>query len=329
MHTIEAENLKKTYPGGVEALQGLTFHVDEGEIFGLLGPNGAGKSTTVRILVTLSTPTSGHARVGGIDVMEDPQAVRRQLGYVSQASAVDELATGRETLVLLGRIYGLKGDALVTRVDELLDSFSLTDAAGRLVKDYSGGMKRRLDLAGGLIHRPKILFLDEPTTGLDPESRLVLWREVERLAKHEGLTILLTTHYLEEVDRLAHRLAIVDGGRVVTEGTPEDLKSSLKGDRVTVELDDPDCVERGIAILSGLDCTSSEVLREDLLLHAQVRNGARAVPAVVAALEGAGCEIAQVALVRPTLDDVYLKHTGHTFDQRDPGEPESSKGARL
>jgi ABC-2 type transport system ATP-binding protein len=226
---IEVTGLRKTYPGGVEAVRGLSFTVRSGEIFALLGPNGAGKSTTVRILTTLSAPTAGSARVAGFDVVGQPQEVRRRIGYVAQASGVDLTATGRENLMLQGRLFRLPPPALRARVTELLELFQLTGAAGRPAATYSGGMRRRLDVAMGLIHRPEVLFLDEPTTGLDPESRAVMWKEVKRLA-HGGLTLLLTTHYLEEADQLAQRLAIVDGGQIVAAGTPDELKESLRGD---------------------------------------------------------------------------------------------------
>src|SRR5205823_5785388 len=213
-----------------------TFSVREGEIFGLLGPNGAGKSTTVRVLVTLTAPDGGTGAVAGHDVVREPAAVRRAIGYVPQSSGIDPRATGRENLLLQGRIHGMKGNALRSRIDELLEIVGLGDAAHRLVDGYSGGMRRRLDIALGLVHRPSVLFLDEPTTGLDPEARVAMWEEVQRLARHESLTILLTTHYLEEADQLADRLAIVSRGQVVVEGSPEELKRGLHGELVTVEL---------------------------------------------------------------------------------------------
>lgn len=226
---IEATGLRKSYPGGVEAVRGLSFSVPSGQIFALLGPNGAGKSTTVRILTTLSAPSAGSARVAGFDVVRQPQEVRRRIGYVAQASGVDPTATGRENLLLQGRLFRLPPRDLRSRVSELLELFQLTDAAERPAATYSGGMRRRLDVAMGLIHRPEVLFLDEPTTGLDPESRAVMWKEVKRLAQ-DGLTLLLTTHYLEEADQLAQRLVIVDGGQIVAEGTPAELKERLRGD---------------------------------------------------------------------------------------------------
>jgi ABC-2 type transport system ATP-binding protein len=214
---IEARDLTKTYPKGVRALDGLGFSVEAGTVFGLLGPNGAGKSTTVKILTTLTRPDSGQARVAGVDVLANPDRVRRSIGLVAQRSGVDLEATGRENLTLQGQVYGLRGAELRTRVEQLLERFGLAEAAGRVTRGYSGGMQRRLDIAMGLIHRPRVLFLDEPTTGLDPEVRADMWAEIAHLSGSEGLTILLTTHYLEEADHLAGRLAIVDHGRVVAE----------------------------------------------------------------------------------------------------------------
>src|SRR5947207_6806329 len=232
---IVTEELRKKYKS-VQALDGVSFGVREGEVFGLLGPNGAGKSTTVRTLATLTQPDSGRALVAGEDVVRHPNRVRRSIGYVAQDSGVDWEATGRENLLLQGRIHGMAGAPLRGRVAELLELVGLRDAAARVARGYSGGMKRRLDIAIGLVHRPRVLFLDEPTTGLDPEARAAMWVEVERLAQQESLTILLTTHYLEEADRLAERVAIVSRGRIVVEGTPEELKQGLQGESVNVEL---------------------------------------------------------------------------------------------
>src|ERR1700721_2154569 len=238
---IEAHQLVKTYAvrgnkHGIRALDGLDLGVPGGIIYGLLGPNGAGKSTTVKILTSLARPDAGSARVAGIDVLAQPGRVRHVIGVVAQRSGADPTATGRENLMLQGRLYGLRGASVRARADQLLDHFGLTEAAGRLGKTSSGGMQRRLDVALGLIHRPAVLFLDEPTTGLDLEARTAMWQEIARLATQEGLTVLLTTHYLEEADRLASRLAIVDRGRVVTSGTPDELKGELRGDVVRIEL---------------------------------------------------------------------------------------------
>jgi ABC-2 type transport system ATP-binding protein len=313
---IVVEGLRKRY-GGVDALDGVSFRVREGEVFGLLGPNGAGKSTTVRILVTLTKADSGHAEVAGHDVARQANAVRRSIGYVPQASGIDPEATGRENLTLQGRVQGLGGAKLRSRVMELLELFGLADAADRTVRGYSGGMKRRLDVALGLVHRPRVFFLDEPTTGLDPEARAAMWEELERLASAERLTILLTTHYLEEADRLAHRLAIVSRGQVVVEGTPEGLKHELRGDSVSVELDDgrADDAHRMLVDLPAVH----EVTRDGRILRSRVAHGGRAVPVLLSALDSGGIPVASVSVARPSLDDVYLHHPGRDFRSEDEG----------
>ena len=313
---IEAHDLVKTYPGGVRALDGLGFAVEAGTVFGLLGPNGAGKTTTVKILTTLSRPDAGRARVAGLDVLRQADQVRRLIGVVAQRSGVDREATGRENLALQGLVHGLRGRGLRRRVDGLLDRFGLAEAADRVVGGYSGGMQRRLDIALGLVHHPQVLFLDEPTTGLDPEVRADLWEEIARLAADEGLTILLTTHYLEEADRLASRLAILDRGRVVVEGTPDGLKRELRGDAVQVELAEPEADGRVGAALDRLDAVR-EVTVEGRSLRARSDSGATAVPSVLAALESAGVKVASVTVARPSLDDVYLSHVGHTYQEED------------
>jgi ABC-2 type transport system ATP-binding protein len=315
---ILARDLQKSY-GKVHALDGLTLGVGAGTIFGLLGPNGAGKSTTVKILTTLSRPDAGEARVAGFDVLAEPQRVRRAIGVVGQRHGSAEEATGRENLVLQGELYGITGGELKRRVGELLERFGLAEAAGRTVKTYSGGMKRRLDVALGLLHRPRVLFLDEPTTGLDPEVRAALWAEIERLARDEEMTILLTTHYLEEADRLASELAIVDRGRVVAAGTPDELKRDLHGDSVHVELAEPDSDLRIQAILARAQ-SLTEVSVDGRFVHARASHGATAVPEVLAALESAGVRVASVTTARPSLDDVYLRHAGRTFGQADMKE---------
>jgi ABC-2 type transport system ATP-binding protein len=309
---IEADGLVKTYPGDVRALDGLSVSVRAGTVFGLLGPNGAGKSTTVRILTTLSRADSGLARVAGHDVVSDPAAVRRAIGVVGQRSGVDREATGAENLRLQGHIHGLAGRELAVRTGELLDQFGLTGAAGRLVRIYSGGMQRRLDIAMALIHRPQVLFLDEPTTGLDPEVRAEMWHEIARLARDEGLSILLTTHYLEEADRLAADLAIVDRGRVVAGGSPEQLKAELRGDSIHVELAFAanGAVHAALEPLDGI----RELVVDGASLHARADEGARAVPLVLGALEARGLEVASVTVSRPSLDDVYLRHAGRSFE---------------
>ncbi|MFI0942011.1 ATP-binding cassette domain-containing protein [Streptomyces sp. NPDC021020] len=318
---VEAAGLTKTYPGGVTALDGMGVTVAAGTVFGLLGPNGAGKSTTVKILTTLARPDSGTALVAGHDALRHPDRVRRAIGVVAQKSGADPVATGRENLLLQGRLYGMRGPELGRRTDELLDRFDLTGAAGRQVRTYSGGMQRRLDVALGLVHRPQVLFLDEPTTGLDPEARGAMWEEISRLAGDEGLTILLTTHYLEEADRLAERIAIVDRGRVVAEGTPDELKGELHGDAVHVELRDaPGEVDaRLLATALGAFTAVREVAVDGRRLSARTDDGPAAVPQVLAALEQQGAAVASVTVARPSLDDVYLRYAGRRFAEADAG----------
>jgi ABC-2 type transport system ATP-binding protein len=312
---IEAQGLVKTYPGDVRALDGLSFSVAEGSVFGLLGPNGAGKSTTVKILTTLSSPDAGSARVAGIDVLADPGGVRRAIGVVSQRSGADREATGRENLRLRGQVQGIRGRELEARIEELLGRFGLADAADRLVRTYSGGMQRRLDIATALVHRPQVLFLDEPTTGLDPEVRAEMWQEIAALAAEQGITVLLTTHYLEEADRLAASLAIVDRGRIVVEGSPDELKRELRGDAVHVELagEYNGTVTTALARLVDV----REVALEGRSLRARADDGARAVPIVLQALEAHGVGVASVTVARPSLDDVYLRYAGRSFHEAD------------
>jgi ABC-2 type transport system ATP-binding protein len=315
---IEARDLVKTYPRNVRALDGLSFSVRAGTIFGLLGPNGAGKSTTVKVLNTLTRADSGIARVAGLDVVAQPDAVRRNIGCVAQKSGVDITATGRENLALQGRFHGLGGAELKRRTDHLLERLRLEPAADREARTYSGGMQRKLDVAMGLINEPEVLFLDEPTTGLDPEARAEMWDAIERLSQEDGITVLLTTHYLEEADRLADRLAIVDRGRVVAEGTPDELKGELSGDAIQVELSG-DVDETRIRELLGPVRAIREVTVAGALVRARADHGGSAVPAMISALEAGGARVASVRVTRPSLDDVYLRHTGRTFSEADEG----------
>jgi ABC-2 type transport system ATP-binding protein len=310
---IEALELRKTYPPAVTALDGVSLAVEAGTIFALLGPNGAGKSTTVRVLTTLTRPDSGSARVAGVDVLADPVSVRRAIGVVGQKHGSDPEATGRENLVLGGEFYGITGHELGQRVSHALERFGLADAADRPAKTYSGGMQRRLDIAMGLLHRPQVLFLDEPTTGLDPEARVEMWREIERLASQELMTILITTHYMEEADRLASQLAIVDRGRIVVAGTPEGLKSDLKGDAIQIEL--TELGDAGARLALGRVEEIDEITLDGRTVRARAEDGGAAVPAVLAALEAHGVRAASVTVARPSLEDVYLRHAGRAFHQ--------------
>jgi ABC-2 type transport system ATP-binding protein len=328
---IQASGLVKTYSGEVRALDGLDLEVRSGTIFGLLGPNGAGKSTTVKILTTLTRPDAGSAQVAGADVLREPDLVRRSIGVVAQKSGVDPESTGRENLTLAGQLYGLGGRALAEQADALLARFGLADAGDRLARTYSGGMQRKLDVAMGLVQRPQVLFLDEPTTGLDPEARADMWQEIAHLAADEGLTILLTTHYLEEADRLAERLAIVDRGRIVASGTPEELKGELRGDALQLELaasaDGASGAEgpangHASQVLEAVDGLR-EVVLEGRSLRARADSGAGALPGALAALEGAGIRVASATVARPSLDDVYLRYAGRAFSSADSSKENS------
>jgi ABC-2 type transport system ATP-binding protein len=316
MSAILADELVKTYPGDVRALDGLSFSVPDGTVFGLLGPNGAGKTTAVKILTTLSRADAGRAEVAGFDVVRNAADVRRSIGVVGQRHGIDTALTGRENLRLQGRVYGMGGKELEERTQALLDQLGLAEAGDRVTRGYSGGMQRRLDIALALVQRPRVLFLDEPTTGLDPEVRAAMWQEIERLTEAEGLTILLTTHYLEEADQLAANLAIVDRGKVVAAGTPDELKGQLRGDSVQVELEGTpqDGVSRDA--LERLEDVY-EVTVDGRTVRARVAQSARAVPVVLQALESHGVSVASVTVSRPSLDDVYLRHTGRAFAQAD------------
>jgi ABC-2 type transport system ATP-binding protein len=321
-HAIEAERLVKTYRKGVKALDGLSFAVAPGSVFALLGPNGAGKSTAVKILTTLTTQDSGRASVAGLDVRARPDAVRRTIGVVAQGSGVDIQATGRENVRLQGQIHGIRGRAIEERAEELLSRFGLSDAADRVARGYSGGMQRRLDIAMALVHDPAVLFLDEPTTGLDPEVRADMWSQIAGLARERGKTVLLTTHYLEEADQLAERVAIVDRGQVVAEGTPEELKRELRGDAIHVDLeaDHNGSVSRALGDLAAV----RDVTVDGRILRARADDGGRAVPLVLQALEAHGVAVSSVRVARPSLDDVYLKYTGRTFDAAEAEHTETA-----
>ncbi len=310
---VAAAALHKTYKGGVRALNGLGFSVAAGSAFALLGPNGAGKTTTMRILTTLSRPDEGQARVAGIDVLAQPRRVRRVIGAVAQHTGAVGMLTGAENLAMQGRIHGMRGKELRRRVDDLLAEFGLSEAAGRQARTYSGGMRRRLDVATVLVHRPAVLFLDEPTTGLDPEGRADLWTVLAKLVA-AGTTMVVTTHYLEEADKYADRVAIVDRGRIVAEGSPGELKAGLRGDSVVLELDGADLAERARQALASAPAVIG-ASRDNAVLRARVADGPRDLSAVLGRLEAVGLAVRSVTVARPSLDDVYLHHAGRTFHQ--------------
>ena len=307
-HAIEVEGLRKRF-GSVEALCGVSFGAEQGSVLGLLGPNGAGKTTAVRILTTLLAPDGGSARVAGIDVTREPGRVREVIGLAGQYAAVDENLTGAENLEMVGRLYHMPRREARSRAVDLLEEFGLADAGGRLVRTYSGDMRRRLDLAAALVARPPILFLDEPTTGLDIRSRIALWDSIETLVG-SGTTVLLTTQYLEEADRLAHTIAVVNHGVVIAEGTPADLKGQVGGDRLEIRLARGGDAGAAAAVLERVGDGSPAVL--DGTVSVPISGGGGKVTEAVRRLDEAGIAIDDIATQRPTLDDVFLELTGHT-----------------
>ncbi len=322
---IETQGLRKTFKSRqskegksqiVEAVKSIDLSVQEGEIFGFLGPNGAGKSTTLRMLTTLIPPTEGQARVVGYDLLKEPDQVRKRIGYVSQAGGSDDSATGRENLMLQARLYGMSRDAASKRTNELLISLELASFADRLVKTYSGGQRRRLDLALGMVNNPRLLFLDEPTTGLDPQSRAHLWEEMRKL-RDMGTTIFLTTHYLEEADVLANRLAIMDDGQVVAEGTPDALKQLIAGDVVTLGLETQNGHYQKIQDLLQGQGFVREMHKGEAEVQLYVERGEENLAEIIRLMDGGGLRIHKVALTRPSLDDVFLRKTGRSL--RDAG----------
>ena len=313
--SVIAENLVKTYDKGkVTALNGLSLDVEEGTVLGVLGPNGAGKTTTVRILATLLTPDSGHATVAGIDVIKDPDKVREVIGLSGQYAAVDETLTGWDNLVMFSRLYHLSPSAAKKRAEELLEQFSLTDAARRPIRTYSGGMRRRLDLAASLIVRPKILFLDEPTTGLDPRGRQEMWGVIDGLVK-DGTTLLLTTQYLEEADQLADDIAVIDHGTVIARGTSDQLKRQVGGERLEIIAESQD-LQKVTEIVEKVSGGKAAVDQGSRQVSAPVTTGSKALIEAARSLDDAGIHPLDIGLKRPSLDDVFIALTGHVAEEK-------------
>ncbi|MGW3955457.1 ATP-binding cassette domain-containing protein [Streptomyces sp. NPDC004752] len=325
---IYAEGLVKTF-GDVRALDGVDLDVPEGTVLGLLGPNGAGKTTSVRCLTTLLRPDSGKAIVAGVDVLKHPDTVRRSIGLSGQFAAVDEYLTGRENLQMVGQLYQMRAKAAKTRAVELLEQFHLTEAADRPAKTYSGGMRRRLDLAAALVVSPPVMFMDEPTTGLDPRNRQQLWEVIKQLVSG-GTTLLLTTQYLEEADHLAHEIAVVDHGRVIAKGTSDQLKARTGGERVEVVVHEREHITTAAEVLRGFGKGDTTVEEHTRKLTVPVTGGAKLLAEVIRELDSRGIEIDDIGLRRPTLDDVFLSLTGHLAETTDDAAgPDTTDGGRA
>ncbi len=313
---IWAEGLTKHFDA-VKAVNGIDLEIEQGSIFGFLGQNGSGKTTTIRMLTTLLRPTAGSARVDGLDILAEPRAVRSRIGVALQEAGLDDAQTGRELLTLQGRLFGLRGAALRQRVSELLTIVDLEDAADRTVGGYSGGMKRRLDLAAALVHRPGVIFLDEPTTGLDPVSREGIWTYVNRLSVEDGITVFLTTQYLEEADRLAHNLAIIHEGHIIARGTPAEMKAQIGTDVVTLRLERDHDLDRAAEVAAAVPAVE-RVQLVDQSAVVYVPDGAGAVARIVLAFSDADIAIGDVSITRPSLDDVFLEATGQYLRVEEP-----------
>ncbi len=332
---IDVKDIVKTYRGGVKAVRGVSFDVKKGEIFGFLGPNGAGKTTTILMLITLLEPTAGRALVCGHDLAKEPDEVRVRIGYVSQDIAVDESLTGVENLKLQGHLYHLDQATIVERSREVLEMVDLTERAGARVSTYSGGMRKRLDIAEGLMHRPSILFLDEPTLGLDIQTRTRIWQYIRRLRDEEGITVFMTTHYMDEADKLCDRIAIIDHGQIVALGTPSDLKNSIGGDLLLLEVDgrpapakpreepappEPDPKAEEFAhFLEGLEGVTRVGTADDGRWLLVVKSGEEAAPKVLGSVSAQGLTVRSLAIKRPSLDDVFLHYTGRALREDEGG----------
>lgn len=330
MKIIEVNRLSKIYPGGVEAVRGINFDVEEGEIFGFLGPNGAGKTTTMMMLTTLIKPTSGFARVCGYDIVKSPNLVRLHIGYVSQDLAVDDSLTGWENLYLQGRFYHIPKDMMERRIKELLELVHLVDRADEKVENYSGGMRKRLDIAMGLIHRPKVLFLDEPTLGLDVQTRQEIWSYIARIRKESGMTIFLTTHYMEEADNICDRIAIIDHGEIKAVDTPKNLKENLGGDLITLSIkhNSIDVIDLFFESIRNIEYVK-DIKKSDGRYTIVSSKGERLIPLVFNIAKEKAIEITSITLKQPTLDDVYIAYTGRELRDEEMSKEDNRRMDRI
>jgi len=326
LYAIETSSITKHF-NGITAVSSVSISVEQGELFGLLGPNGAGKTTLIHMLSTMTEPSRGSARVWGFDVVGQASEVRKSIGVVFQDTTLDDRLTGRENLDLHGRLYGIEGRIRKQRIEEVLALVELADRADALVKTYSGGMMRRLEIARGLMHHPKVLFLDEPTLGLDPQTRLHIWEYIRTMNKKEGVTIMLTTHYMEEADSLCDRIAIIDHGGIVALDAPEKLKNMLGGDVITLELEEPEDMARLCDVYKKNGCAHI-VSRKNNEIFITVKEGERQIPHILKLASNAGIAITSVSLRKPTLDDVFLHHTGRAIRDKEASEIEQV-GYRL
>lgn len=318
MEAVAVEDLHKVYPGGVRAVDGISFRVGRGEIYTLLGPNGAGKTTTMKIIATLLKPTRGRVEIMGIDVVREPAKARRVIGYVPQDLSADDELTGMENVVLQARLYGMGRRDAEKRASQLLKMVGLGEAANRVVRSYSGGMRRRLELAMGLVNEPELLIMDEPTVGLDVQSRLGIWEYIRKLGKQEGLTILLTTHYMDEADRLSSRVAIIDRGRIVAEGSPEELKSRIGGDIITVKLSSTPSEEL-LDTVRGLEgVISADVVEKSLRI--KTRSSTETLARLVNTLNSLADGVESISITKATLDQVFVEYTGKMFRDEEEGD---------
>ena len=327
MYSIETKSLVKSF-GDVIAVNDISFSVESGEIFGFLGPNGAGKSTTMMILTTLLKPTSGQALISGFDVTENPKKVRENIGYVQQETTVDEYLTGRENLLLQAKLNHIPSNEMNSRIDEVLDLIELSDKQNESVVTYSGGMRKRLDIAGGLLHRPKVLFLDEPTVGLDIQTRRKIWTYIKKIHKEFEMTIFLTTHYMEEADQLCDRIGIIDSGKIQVIDSPENMKKAMGNEIITIHVEDISASDSFLSKLKELEYVKN-IKKDNLKITLFASNGTKVIPRIFELSSELKIKIVSISLTQPTLDDVFISYTGHEIRDDDGGFNKKREHAKM